>query len=769
MDLKMLTQAGHRVWTAALPALCLGLLLPAAAYATDDAAAETTADTAAAQTASTAEPTDITVVSGDEAASTTDTEGTEPETTDETVDEDNVDANNVDGNNNESNDESADDEVQANKVRLVINSKQATVRGADRQLDAAPYAVNGTTMLPLRFIAQDILNAAVEWDSATGLVRVKKDALAITIDLTNGKVYSGGEPYKMTVAPEAKEGRTFVPLRLITELMDCAVQYNAADRSIDITLPVNEAAEPPVASITYETATAGQDIPYQDASYDPAGYLIVDREWTVTAEDGFSKTGSSLYWLFYTRQGGDYTISYRVKSETGLWSEPVTSEYYLEPNQAPEITRFEAPDMTVDIGEALDIEYEFVNEEWEKINGISFTYSWEDDAGQTVTKTGLPQAFFREGEHTVAMRVQDAFGQWSETAELVFEVSPEIAATEAEFKFTNLNPGEIYLNLAKYNFSRLTQAETTEFTTSDVTLLDSNSPEKVNTPGILYKDTATGSIALHYHHLNNSGSQLKFLVIAHNETDQPLTFTIGKQGFAGPSADPMQVGYIENQNYLASQPQGKTVTLQPGQKYLLNSGQTAAVNPTYLQSALIDVTADGQLSLVVAAVKPGFDYQKYLELPLHDAVGPQTRGTYQQAAYNISVQLGNDTEKIMLGYPDSFSAWIDNYLLTGVDSMTGEEACNKGNYGMIQNISLTATRRTGVLLNPRGSIYRGALLWNGELCLLSSTGQIKTTQEGVVLGVIEAGETVTITYITPDGSDSPVLLVAIPEREWDEF
>lgn len=777
MNLRMLTQNGRRMWTTALPALCLGLLLPTAATAAEETTAANLPQTAATESI-TAAAEGMTANNGADTDAQTDNEAAadnkanadiEPADGADTPDTDDPAPTEPPNPTDDAENESEAADIPApNTVRLTIDSLQATVRGEDRLIDAAPYAVNGTTMLPLRFIAQDILEAAVEWDAVTGLVRVRKDDIAITIDLTNGKIYSDGQPYMMAVPPEVRENRTFVPLRLITELMDCAVQYNPTDKSIDITLPQVIEFAPPVAGITYQPATAGQHIPYTDYSYDPAGQLIVDREWTVTGPDGLSKTGTGLYWLFYTRQGGDYTISYRVKSETGLWSEPLITEYYLQPNLAPEITLFDAPSTTVDIGQALNIEYDFANEEWEDINGISFTYSWEED-GSTVTKTGLPQAFFREGEHTVQMRVQDAFGQWSETAELVFDVSGRIAATEAEYKFENLNPGEIYLNLAKYNFSRLTAAKTTEFTTNDVTLLDSNSPEKVSTPGILYKDTATGSIALHYHHLNDSAGQLKFIAIAHNETDQPLTFTIGKQGFAGPSADPMQVGYVENQSYLAALPQDITVTLQPGEKYLLNAAQKAAVNPTFLQSALIDLTTDGQLSVVVAAVKPGFDYHNYQELPLHDAIGPQTRGTYSNAAYDISVRLGGKTEKILLGYPDSYREWIDSYLLTGIDSMTGRPTSNKGNYGMIQTVNLTATRRTGVLLNPRGSIYRGALLWNDRLCLLSSTGQIKTTQEGVILGVIEAGETVTITYITPDGSDSPVLLVAIPEREWDEF
>ena len=342
-------------------------------------------------------------------------------------------------------------------------------------------------------------------------------------------------------------------------------------------------------------------------------------------------------------------------------------------------------------------------------------------------------------------------------------------ATEAEYRFDHLNRGELYLNVNSENFSQLTEAKTDTFTPGSVTLIDSNSPEKVNAPGLLYKDTASGQIALHYHHLNNSDQPLRFLVIAHNETDTPISFTVDKQGFAGPSVDPMQVGYVENQSYLASTAAGATYTLQPGEKILLNPSQNLAVKPGALQSALIDLQTDGNLTLAVAAMSDGADFNTYTALPTHAAVEPQTRGTYQQAEYNIHLTMGDEPQKVMIGYPDSFIGKVDNYLLTGRDVLSDTEACNKGNYGMVQKFTLTAETRTGVLLNPRGSIYRGALLWNGELCLVSANGQIKTQRESTILGVIEAGETVEITYITPDGSDSPVLLVSIPEEFWPEY
>lgn len=656
-----------------------------------------------------------------------------------------------------------------NQVKLTLDSKWALVRGQSQQIEAAPLTINDTTMLPLRFIAQDILNAQVDWNAETKQVQVIRGQLSLLVDLTAGQVWADGQPYEMAVPPTVIDDRTYIPLRLITELMDCQVQYDPQEHSILITLPPEYEPVPPVADIAYRPATAGQTIEYDDYSFDPQNLPITEREWTVTDSQGQSKTGESLYWLFYQKQGGDYVISYRVKNSLELWSEPVVVNFRLEENRPPEITRLSALQTDLAIGQRVDISYLYDNEEWEDLTSINFSYSWEDDKGNKVTKLGKPLAFFRPGTHTVSLRLQDAFGQWSEPAELVFEISDKIMATEAQFRFHNPSPGEIFLNLSKFNFSGLAQAQTTALQAQNVVLLDSNSPEKVSSPGVLYKDTANGNISVHYHHLNNTAGNLKIHMIAHNETDAPITFTIGKLGFAGPSQDPMQVGYIENQNYLGSTALNRTITLQPGEKYLLNADQKMELKPNYLQSGLVDLYTDGQLTLAVAAMYPDSDWRNYTYLSPLNSAPPQSRGTYQNAAYDASITVGGESQKIMLGYPESFAGFIENYLLQGVDALTGGATENKGNYGVVHTLHITATERCGLLINPRGSIYRGALLFNGEVCKLSAVDQIQTNHEAVVIGIIEAGETADVTYISPDGSDSPALLVAIPEKEWQNY
>ena len=160
-------------------------------------------------------------------------------------------------------DDHPSDPIQVNNsVKLTLNSKQATFLGSQMEIDVAPFATNNTTMLPLRFIAQDILKADVDWNNSTNIVKVTRNGAGITIALDSGKVYSDGQPYNMSVAPMVKDNRTLVPLRLISELMYCKVDYNKADQSITVTLPETLNVEPPVADIEYLPATAGQTVQY---------------------------------------------------------------------------------------------------------------------------------------------------------------------------------------------------------------------------------------------------------------------------------------------------------------------------------------------------------------------------------------------------------------------------------------------------------------------------------------------------------------------------
>ena len=89
------------------------------------------------------------------------------------------------------------------KVDMTIGSKTASVNGSDVALDAAPVIMNGRTMLPLRFVAENF-GFKVDWDAETKTVTVtageaeqdltydNKDALYAERGGTDGRTYAFG-------------------------------------------------------------------------------------------------------------------------------------------------------------------------------------------------------------------------------------------------------------------------------------------------------------------------------------------------------------------------------------------------------------------------------------------------------------------------------------------------------------------------------------------------------------------------------------------------
>ncbi len=58
-------------------------------------------------------------------------------------------------------------------IILVVNSNIADVNGKETELDVAPKIINGTTMVPLRFISES-LGAEVNWDGESRTVSISK-------------------------------------------------------------------------------------------------------------------------------------------------------------------------------------------------------------------------------------------------------------------------------------------------------------------------------------------------------------------------------------------------------------------------------------------------------------------------------------------------------------------------------------------------------------------------------------------------------------------
>ena len=115
-------------------------------------------------------------------------------------------------------------------IKLTIGSTEATVDDETFILAAAPMAVNGNTMIPLRFLSES-LGYTISFTNSTK--RISVNDMVMYIGKTEAKV--NGETLTLPVAPMLVNNTTLVPLRFICEYFGCLIGYNNYTKEITIT------------------------------------------------------------------------------------------------------------------------------------------------------------------------------------------------------------------------------------------------------------------------------------------------------------------------------------------------------------------------------------------------------------------------------------------------------------------------------------------------------------------------------------------------------
>lgn len=642
--------------------------------------------------------------------------------------------------------------------KLFINQPQAVVAGEAYTLDVPPRVWQGTTMLPLRFVGENILAAQVHWDQSTGTITMSKDGTSVQLTLNQPQVFVNGRPVTLAVPPFTEKDRTLVPLRFLAETFGYEVHYDAGEKSILL-----RPALPPVAQfdLSQEVITAGQKIWAYDQSYDPYGYPIVERRWRINRDPKL--TASSLASFFTMPAAGEYIIGLQVKNKAGVWSEWAEKTLIVKPNEPPVIVDFQAVPPEIDQGEDLAFTYRASNEPWEEVVEERWRYRPLDE---TVALAGQPRSLFRAGTYEITLQVKDAYGNWSEPATTYVTVTDRVREEELVYKFRRPVPGEIIDNGGHFNYNNLLPETNYHTWVGGPTLLVSNSPETVPGPGLLYRDRVTGNIRLLFHHINNAGGVNTLVIVAENQGPEPVTLNLKKQAVAGPNEDVMHLGQTVVYNYLKAPELNQAMVIQPGEKHVLYRSPASGWNTGQCLSGILDLTSDGPVTITVAALSPGqgLDQLDYLP-PL--ARDQHIRGTFANPDRWVEVHLSPDgPRKIEVGKnQQGFENW-----LVGCDALTGETVMNRGNYGSVYHFTFHAGTRTGVLLNPRGSAFKGAFRgFDGNCYKAPATGNFSSSRRAAVVGVLEPGQAGELVYTPPSGSDAALLFGFIPEDAWPDF
>jgi hypothetical protein len=124
---------------------------------------------------------------------------------------------------------------------LTVGNKEAYVgkRNEKTSLEAAPYVTpSGQTMVPIKVISEIAMSPA-KWDSATKKVTFEVDGTQVVLTLDSSTALVNGQKVVMPVAAESVKGRTFVPLRFVTENLGAVVEFDNKTKSITIDFDAN--------------------------------------------------------------------------------------------------------------------------------------------------------------------------------------------------------------------------------------------------------------------------------------------------------------------------------------------------------------------------------------------------------------------------------------------------------------------------------------------------------------------------------------------------
>lgn len=113
-------------------------------------------------------------------------------------------------------------------ISIILNDKELN-------FEQPPYIDNGTTMVPIRAIFEE-LNAQVGFDPKTKMITSEKNGRTISLILNSDIAYIDSKPIKLNTKVKSINGYSMVPLRFISEAFGAELNYNGIDKIITITL-----------------------------------------------------------------------------------------------------------------------------------------------------------------------------------------------------------------------------------------------------------------------------------------------------------------------------------------------------------------------------------------------------------------------------------------------------------------------------------------------------------------------------------------------------
>lgn len=116
---------------------------------------------------------------------------------------------------------------------MSIGSKSITVNGAKKAIDVAPIVKDASTYVPIKVVL-DAFGGSAAWDKNTKKIMVLRGAKALDLTVNKKEFVLNGKRQTAEVAPLILQGRTLVPLRLVSEQLGLTVKWEQKTKTVTI-------------------------------------------------------------------------------------------------------------------------------------------------------------------------------------------------------------------------------------------------------------------------------------------------------------------------------------------------------------------------------------------------------------------------------------------------------------------------------------------------------------------------------------------------------
>ncbi len=119
-------------------------------------------------------------------------------------------------------------------MELQIDNDKAIINGQHKTIEGKPYISSGRTYVPLRVIAEGF-GAEVIWVQQTKGINITLGDKVISMQIGSSRAMVNNEIVNLDAPPEIKSGRTFVPIRFVSEMLGAEVEWIQSTRTVRIT------------------------------------------------------------------------------------------------------------------------------------------------------------------------------------------------------------------------------------------------------------------------------------------------------------------------------------------------------------------------------------------------------------------------------------------------------------------------------------------------------------------------------------------------------